>query len=213
MKRILASEMLGTALLVATVIGSGIMAERMAGGNDAVALLGNTAATAAVLYVLISLLGPISGAQFNPAVTLFLERRHNRAAMILAQMAGGVSGALLAHAMFGLPLMQESAHIRATQGEWLGEAVATFGLILTIRLGARYRPDALPALVAGWITAGYWFTSSTSFANPAVTLARTLTDSFSGIRPADAPAFVLMQLLGAAMAMAVSGWLMKEDKA
>lgn len=213
MKRILASEFIGTAMLVATVIGSGIMAQRLSNGNDAVALLGNTAATAAVLYVLISLLGPVSGAQFNPAVTLFLERRHNRAAMILAQCAGGVAGAMLAHAMFGQSLVQASQHVRASHGEWLGEAVATFGLLLTIRLGARYRPEALPALVAAWIVAGYWFTSSTSFANPAVTLARTLTDSFSGIRPADAPAFVLMQLLGAAMAMVISGWLMKEDKA
>lgn len=213
MRRILASEMLGTAVLVATVIGSGIMAERMAGGNDAVALLGNTAATAAVLYVLISLFGPISGAQFNPAVTLLLERTHNRTTIIVAQLAGGLLGAVLAHAMFGLPLVQASQHIRASHGEWLGEAVATFGLILTIRLGARFRPDALPALVAAWITAGYWFTSSTSFANPAVTLARTLTDSFSGIRVWDAPAFVLMQLLGAAMAMVISGWLIKEDMA
>ncbi len=213
MRRVLASEMLGTGVLVATVIGSGIMAERMAVGNDAVALLGNTAATAAVLYVLISVFGPISGAQFNPAVTLFLERRHNRPAMILAQAAGGLLGAMLAHAMFGLPLVQASQHVRATQGEWLGEAVATFGLVLTIRLGARYRPDAVPALVAAWITAGYWFTSSTSFANPAVTLARTLTDSFSGIRASDAPAFVLMQLLGAGVAVALSGWLMKKDTA
>lgn len=213
MKRVLASEMLGTGLLVATVIGSGVMAERMAGGNAAVALTGNTVATAAVLYVLVSLLGPVSGAQLNPAVTLFLERKHNRATIILAQMAGGLLGAMLAHAMFGLPLLQAGQHVRATHGEWLGEAVATFGLIFTIRLGARYRPDALPALVAAWITAGYWFTSSTSFANPAVTLARTLTDSFSGIRAWDAPAFVLMQLLGAAMAMVVTGWLMKDDTA
>ncbi len=213
MKRVLASELLGTALLVATVIGSGIMADRLSGGNDALALLGNTAATAAVLYVLISLLGPISGAQFNPAVTLFLERRGNRGAMILAQVAGGVLGAMLAHAMFGLEPVQQGVHTRATPGEWLGEALATFGLLLTIRLGLKYRADALPALVAAWITAGYWFTSSTSFANPAVTLARTLTGSFSGIRPVDAPAFVLMQLLGAGAAVALSGWLMKEDKA
>ncbi len=212
MKRVLTSEFIGTCLLVATVIGSGIMAERMAGGNAAVALLGNTAATGAVLYVLISLLGPISGAQFNPAVTLFLERRHNRAAMIVTQCAGAVAGTMLAHAMFGLAVVQESAHVRATHGEWLGEAVATFGLILTIRLGAKYRPDALPALVAAWIIAGYWFTSSTSFANPAVTLARTLTDSFSGIRPLDAPAFVVMQLLGAGAALWLSGWIMKEDE-
>lgn len=211
MKRVLVSEFIGTCLLVATVIGSGIMAEQLSNGNVAVALMGNTAATGAVLYVLISLLGPISGAQFNPAVTLFLERRHNRAAMIVTQCLGAVTGAVLAHAMFGLPLVQESAHIRATHGEWLGEAVATLGLLLTIRLGAQYRPEALPALVAGWIIAGYWFTSSTSFANPAVTLARTLTDSFSGIRPMDAPAFVAMQLLGAGAAMLVSRWLLKGE--
>jgi glycerol uptake facilitator-like aquaporin len=212
MKRVIASEFLGTCLLVATVIGSGIMAERLSEGNDALALLGNTAATGAVLYVLISLLGPISGAQFNPAVTLFLERRHNRAAMILTQSAGGVAGTLLAHAMFGVALLQGSAHVRASTGEWLGEAVATFGLILTIRLGAKYRPDSLPTLVALWIVAGYWFTSSTSFANPAVTLARTMTDSFSGIRPIDAPAFVAMQLLGALLATRVSNWLIGDKE-
>jgi glycerol uptake facilitator-like aquaporin len=210
MKRILAAESLGTCLLVATVIGSGIMAQRLAGGNDALALLGNTTATGAVLYVLITLLAPVSGAQFNPAVTLFLERTHNRAAIILAQCLGAVTGTILAHAMFGAVLVQSSAHIRATHGEWLGEAVATFGLILTIRLGARYRPDALPALVAAWIVAGYWFTSSTSFANPAVTLARTMTDSFSGIRPLDAPAFVAMQLTGALLANRFSNWLTKD---
>lgn len=212
LKRVLAAEALGTCLLVAAVIGSGIMAERLAGGNVALALLGNTAATGAVLYVLITLFAPISGAQFNPAVTLFLERTHNRAAIILAQMAGGIGGMLLAHAMFGAPLYAASANTRASHGEWLGEAVATFGLILTIRLGARYRAEALPALVAAWIVAGYWFTSSTSFANPAVTLARTMTDSFSGIRPLDAPAFVAMQLLGALLATRFSHWLMKDER-
>ncbi len=211
MKRILAAEMVGTCLLVATVIGSGIMAENLAGGNVAVALIGNTAATGAVLYVLISVFAPISGAQFNPAVTLVLDRSHNRAAIITAQIAGGIAGALLAHAMFGEPLFSASTNTRATRGEWLGEAVATFGLILTIRLGARYRPDAVPALVAAWIVAGYWFTSSTSFANPAVTIARTMTDSFSGIRPLDAPAFIAMQMAGALLAAWFSGWLIKDD--
>ncbi|MEZ5654572.1 MAG: MIP/aquaporin family protein [Sphingobium sp.] len=211
MKRILAAEMMGTCLLVATVIGSGIMAENLAGGNVAVALIGNTAATGAVLYVLISVFAPISGAQFNPAVTLVLDRSRNRAAIITAQITGGIAGALLAHAMFGEPLFSASTNMRATRGEWLGEAVATFGLILTIRLGTRYRPDTVPALVAAWIVAGYWFTSSTSFANPAVTIARTMTDSFSGIRPFDAPAFIAMQMAGALLAACFTGWLIKDD--
>jgi len=211
MKRVLTAEALGTCLLVATVIGSGIMAERLASGNIAVALIGNTAATGAVLYVLITLFAPVSGAHFNPAVTLFLAHKHNRAALIIVQVAGGVGGALLAHAMFGEPLYAASTNTRATPGEWLGEAVATFGLILTIRLGSHYRPDAVPALVASWIVAGYWFTSSTSFANPAVTIARTLTDSFSGIRPIDAPAFVAMQIAGALGATIVSNWLLKDE--
>lgn len=211
LKRTLTAEALGTCLLVATVIGSGIMAERLASGNNAVALIGNTAATGAVLYVLITLFAPISGAHFNPAVSLFLAQKHNRAAFIIAQISGGVAGAVLAHAMFGEPLYAASTHARATPGEWLGEAVATFGLVLTIRLGSRYRPDAVPALVASWIIAGYWFTSSTSFANPAVTIARTLTDSFSGIRPIDAPAFVAMQCAGALGATIVSNWLLKDE--
>ncbi|MCB2014624.1 MAG: aquaporin [Sphingobium sp.] len=211
LKRILAAEALGTCLLVATVVGSGIMAERLASGNIALALLGNTVATGAVLYVLISIFAPTSGAQFNPAVTLFLEREHSRIALIIAQIGGGAAGAVLAHAMFGEPLYAASTHVRATYGEWLGEAVATFGLIMTIRLAVKHRPAALPALVAAWITAGYWFTSSTSFANPAVTLARTMTDSFSGIRPLDAPAFIAMQLLGALLATRFSDWLTKEE--
>lgn len=213
LRRTLAAEALGTCLLVATVIGSGIMAERLSDGNVAIALLGNTIATGAVLYVLITLFAPISGAQFNPAVTLMLERRHSRAAMIAAQAAGGIAGAWLAHAMFGLPLIETSGHMRASRGEWLGEAVATFGLILTIRLGSRFRPQAIPALVACWIVAGYWFTSSTSFANPAVTIARTLTGSFSGIRPLDAPAFIAMQMAGALLAMLFSRWLIEDEKA
>ncbi|MFM9978865.1 MAG: aquaporin [Sphingomonadaceae bacterium] len=201
------AEALGTCLLVATVVGSGIMASQLAGGNDAVALLGNTAATAAVLFVLITLLGPISGAQFNPVVTLLFGPR--RVATIVVQFAAAIGGTLLAHAMFGLPLLQESIKVRATPGEWLGEAVATFGLILTIRLGLRHRPEAVPALVAAWITAGYWFTSSTSFANPAVTIARMLTDSFAGIRPADAPAFIIAQLTGGGLGYWISGWLLE----
>lgn len=203
------AEALGTCLLVATVIGSGIMAARLAGGNDAVALLGNTAATAAVLFVLITLLAPLSGAQFNPVVSLLFGPR--RAVVIPVQIAAAIAGAMLAHVMFGLDPVQASAHVRATAGEWAGEAVATFGLILTIRLGAKYRPHAVPALVAAWITAGYWFTSSTSFANPAVTIARAFSDTFAGIRPVDVPAFIIAQLIGGTLGYALSGWLIAED--
>lgn len=209
-KRALVAEALGTCLLVATVIGSGILAARLSGGNDAVALLGNTAATAAVLYVLISLFGPISGAQFNPVVTLLFGPR--RASVMGVQILAAMAGVLLAHAMFGLALVQASSHVRATPGEWIGEAVATFGLILTIRIGSKYRPDAVPVLVAAWITAGYWFTSSTSFANPAVTIARAFSDTFAGIRPVDAPAFIVAQLIGGILGYVVSGWLAAEEK-
>lgn len=211
MKRILAAEALGTGLLVATVIGSGIMAQRLAGGNDAVALLGNTAATGAVLYVLVSLLGPVSGAQFNPAVTLLLGSRAPRALVVAVQIAAGIAGAVIAHAMFDMDLLQQGAKIRTGSGQWLGEAVASFGLLLTIRLAIRYRPEAVPALVAAWIIAGYWFTSSTSFANPAVTIARTFTDSFSGIRLIDAPGFILAQCVGASLGFWTAGWLSKEE--
>lgn len=207
--RRIAAEGLGTLLLVATVVGSGIMAERLAGGNDAVALLGNTGATAAVLYVLIATLGPVSGAHFNPAVTL-IAGAPNRAGYIASQVAGGVLGVLLVHLMFAAPVLQLGVKPRTGMGQWIGEGVATFGLVLTIRLGARYRPDALPALVAAWITAGYWFTSSTSFANPAVTLARALTDSFAGLRPIDVPGFVIAQLVGALAGSAVARWLVRD---
>jgi glycerol uptake facilitator-like aquaporin len=214
-KRILAAEAVGTMLLVATVIGSGIMAERLAGGNDAVALLGNTGATAAKLYVLISLFGPISGAQFNPAVTLLLGRR-SRGLIIAVQIAGAVAGAVagtvLAHLMLGHAVIETGVKMRTGPAIWLGEFVATFGLLLTIRLGMRYRPDSIPVLVAAWIVAGYWFTSSTSFANPAVTLARALTDSFAGIRMIDVPGFVVAQLAGAAAGYFVSGWLTAEQE-
>ncbi|MFZ4747350.1 MAG: aquaporin [Sphingomonas sp.] len=211
MKRILAAEAVGTLLLVATVIGSGIMAARLAGGNDAVALLGNTAATGAMLYVLIALLGPISGAQFNPAVTLLLGAR-SRTAVIAVQIAAAIAGTVLAHLMFGHAALEIGVKLRSGPAIWLGEFVATFGLLLTIRLGLRYRPDGVPALVAAWIVAGYWFTSSTSFANPAVTLARALTDSFAGIRMIDVPAFVVAQLAGAAAGYFVSGWLATEQE-
>ena len=198
-------------LLVATVIGSGIMAERLAGGNDAVALLGNTAATGAMLYVLITLLGPISGAQFNPAVTILLGAR-SRVAVIVVQIVGAVAGTILAHLMFGHAALEMGAKPRSGPAIWLGEFVATFGLLLTIRLGVRYRPDGVAALVAAWIVAGYWFTSSTSFANPAVTLARALTDSFAGIRVIDVPTFVVAQFAGAAAGYFVSGWLTAEQE-
>lgn len=210
MKRIVAAEAIGTALLVATVIGSGIMAEQLANGINAVALLGNTAATAAMLYVLISLFGPISGAHFNPLVTLFLADSGSRWVIVIVQIAAAIGGAMLAHAMFQFPLVDVGIKPRSGLPIWLGEMVATFGLLMTIRLGARYRPDALPALVAAWIVAGYWFTSSTSFANPAVTVARGLTDSFAGIRIIDVPAFVVAQIVGATLGYYVSGWLIQE---
>ena len=205
--RALAAEFIGSLILFATVVGSGIMAERLAGGNVAVALIGNTAATGAVLYVLINLLGPVSGAHFNPAVTLMLGARRLWLPFVAAQLLGGVIGVLIAHAMFGLPLIETSTHIRTGVGQWIGEFVATFGLLFTIVVGSRQRPDAVPALVALWIVAGYWFTSSTSFANPAITLARALTDSFAGIRPADAPGFIIAQFAGAWVAVRFAKWL------
>ena len=205
--RRLAAEFIGTMLLLATVVGSGVMAERLSGGNDAVALLGNTGATAAVLYVLISLFGPLSGAHFNPAVTLLLAERRDRLPYVAVQIIAAILGVMLVHVMFAMDVMQLGVKPRTGFGQWVSEAVATFGLLLTIILGVRYRPQAVPALVAAWITAGYWFTASTSFANPAVTLARALTDSFAGIRPADAPAFIFAQLLGAGLAAIIGRWL------
>lgn len=205
--RRLAAEFIGTMLLLATVVGSGVMAERLSGGNDAVALLGNTGATAAVLYVLISLFGPLSGAHFNPAVTLLLAERRDRLPYVAVQIIAAILGVMLVHVMFAMDVMQLGVKPRTGFGQWVSEAVATFGLLLTIILGVRYRPQAVPVLVAAWITAGYWFTASTSFANPAVTLARALTDSFAGIRPADAPAFIFAQLLGAGLAAIIGRWL------
>jgi glycerol uptake facilitator-like aquaporin len=212
-KRAIVAEAIGTALLVATVIGSGIMAERLANGNDAVALLGNTAATGAMLYVLINLLGPISGAQFNPLVTVLFSTGRSRWAIIAAQILAAVAGAMLAHAMFGHALIEAGRNVRSGPSTLLGEAVATFGLLMTIRLGLRFRADAVPALVAAWIVAGYWFTSSTSFANPAVTIARALTDSFSGIRMVDVPGFIVAQIIGGIAGYWVSGWLITEEEA
>ena len=214
--RRLAAEALGSALLFATVIGSGIMAERLAGGNAAVALLGNTVATAAMLVVLITVLGPVSGAHFNPAVSLVVALRRDlggrdAVAYVAAQLAGGLAGVIVAHAMFDLPLIQTGVKLRNGPGQWLGEFVATFALLLTILGTVRYRPAWVPVTVAMAITAGYWFTSSTSFANPAITLARSLTDSFSGIRLADAPGFIAAQFAGALAAAAAARWLFDND--
>ncbi len=212
----LAAEALGSAMLFATVIGSGIMAESLAGGNAAVALLGNTLATAAMLFVLITMLGPVSGAQFNPAVTLvFAMRREldwrDAGPYVAAQIAGGLAGVLIAHGMFDLPLWQVGTKVRTGAGQWLGEAVATFALVLTILGTLRHRPAWVPAAVACVIAAGYWFTSSTSFANPAITLARAMTDSFSGIRPMDAPGFVAAQFAGALLGGWLGAWLFAVD--
>ena len=202
MKQKLCSEALGSFLLFATVIGSGIMAEQLAGGNMAVALIGNTLATAAMLYVLIAMLAPPSGAHFNPAVSLVMHLRGELSAAELAgfvavQLAAGIIGVWTAHAMFDLPILQSSHHLRSGPGQWLGEFVATFGLVITILMTARHRPASVPASVALYIAAAYWFTSSTSFANPAITLARSLSDTFAGIAPSSVPGFVLAQLAGA----------------
>jgi glycerol uptake facilitator-like aquaporin len=205
--RRLLSEFLGTALLLATVVGSGIMGEALSRGNDGIALLANASATASALYVLIVVLGPISGAHFNPAVTLVMRIRgevdtRTAVAYVAVQVIAAVVGVAIAHAMFGQELLQPGTHVRTGPAQWLSEGVATFGLLITILLGARHRPAALPALVAAWIFAAYWFTASTSFANPAVTLARALTQTFAGIRLADVPAFVGAQVVGALVAMA-----------
>ena len=207
-----AAEAIGTSLLLAAVVGSGIMAERLSGGNTGLALLANTIATGASLVVLILTFGPVSGAHFNPAVSFGEAWRGNlsrRDAKIYAcvQIAGGVAGVLLAHAMFGLPLLQVSEHVRGGAAQALSEFVATFGLLLVIGNCARSRPEAVPLAVGLYITGAYWFTASTSFANPAVTIARSLTDTFAGIRPTDVPVFIVSQVAGAAVATIVSGWM------
>jgi glycerol uptake facilitator-like aquaporin len=208
LRRRLFAEGLGSMLLATTVIGSGIMAERLAAGNMAVALLANTTATVAVLATLIALLGPVSGAHFNPAVSL-IEALRNRLGWreaigyVGVQIVGCCAGAILAHAMFELPLIQTSTHVRAGWSQLLAELVATFGLLLVI-LGHR-RSENIPWMVACWIGAAYWFTASTSFANPAITLARSMTNSFSGIRPTDAPGFIAAQVAGALLALGVAG--------
>jgi glycerol uptake facilitator-like aquaporin len=215
--RVLAAEALGTGMLLAVVVGSGVMAETLAGGNVAIALLANSLATALGLFVLVLVFAPISGAHFNPVVSAVDAWRAGtpRAALprILAQLVGAPLGVVLAHAMFALPLMQTSTHARAGAGLWLGEIVATAGLLGVVLVVPRHRPDATALAVGAYVGSAYWFTSSTSFANPAVTLARTLTDTFTGILPADAPAFVAAQLLGAAIGAGFFGWLLADGRA
>lgn len=217
MPRALVAELAGTALLLMAVVGSGIMAERLAGGNLAVALLANTLATGAALVALIQTFGPLSGAHFNPAVSLALAlaghfERRTVAAYAAAQTAGAIAGVWLAHLMFDLPLLQTGSKIRFGTGQWTGEVIATFALVTVILAGVRQRSTTLPWSVALTVVAAYWFTSSTSFANPAVTLARALTDSFSGIRPADAPWFIAAQLAGAALAVLFARWLFARNR-
>ncbi|HVL72036.1 MAG TPA: MIP/aquaporin family protein [Beijerinckiaceae bacterium] len=218
LSRRLVAEALGTGFLVATVVGSGIMADRLAGGNAALALLCNTIPTGAILVVLILALGPVSGAHLNPAVSLVMAV--NRALpwreaglYAAAQVAGGCLGTLLAHAMFGLELLQAGGTARSGAPLWLAEFVATFGLLATILALVRFRLDAVPVAVGLYITAAYWFTASTSFANPAVTVARGLTDTFAGIAPGNVPMFVLAQLAGALSAAALLGWLLGSPQA
>jgi glycerol uptake facilitator-like aquaporin len=203
--RRLFAEAIGSFFLFATVVGSGIMAANLSAGNDAVALLGNTLATGAMLFVLITMLGPISGAHFNPAVSLVMAARGElgwryASAYIAAQLAFGILGVWAAHLMFDLPVLQTSVKARTGMGQWFSEGIATFGLILTILGTVRHRPQWVPASVALYITAAYWFTASTSFANPAITMARSLSNTFAGIAPHDTPMFVVAQLVGAGLA-------------
>lgn len=212
--RRLVAEALGTFFLLATVVGSGIMGESLASGNSAIALLGNTIATGAILAVLILIFGPISGAHFNPAVTLaFALRREiswgQGGVYVLVQIGAAIAGAVVAHLMFDQSLIQSSTHVRTGPGQWTGEIVATFGLVATILGCIKAAPQAVPYAVGLFITAGYWFTSSTSFANPAVTIARTFTNTFSGIHPDNAALFIAAQLAGAVAATFIMGWLLK----
>jgi glycerol uptake facilitator-like aquaporin len=216
--RRLAAEGLGTALLLAIVVGSGVMGERLAGGNVAIALLGNTLATGAGLVVLITILGPLSGAHFNPAVSWVCVLRRELGAgtaalYTLVQVAGAILGVWAAHLMFGEAVLQISSKLRDGPGQIFSEFVATFGLIATILGCGRFKPDFTPVAVGLYITAAYWFTASTSFANPAVTIARSLSDTFAGIAPSSAPAFIVAQLLGAAAAAALFSWLFKPQGA
>lgn len=215
MLRRLMAEWLGTLTLLATVVGSGIMAERLSDGNTAIALLGNTIPTGAILIVLILVFGPISGAHFNPAVTLVFALRKEISVresllFVVAQILGGIAGVFIAHIMFDNPLIDFSTTVRAGLGQWVGEFVATFGLIGTILGCIKSRPEAVPYAVGLYITAAYWFTSSTSFANPAVTIARGFSDTFAGIHPANVAPFIAVQLTAAVMAAAFFRWLLSE---
>ena len=210
--RRLASEFLGTALLLAAVVGSGIMAEKLSGGNTGLALLANSLATGAALFVLITIFGPISGAHFNPAVTLVMRLKKSIPAVdallyTAAQVAGGIAGVLVTHVMFDLNVLQTSATARTGVGQWTAEAVATFGLILTILGAVRFAADKVAMAVALYIVSAYWFTASTSFANPAVTIARSFTNTFAGIAPADVAAFIAAQIVGAILGLVIGCWL------
>lgn len=212
-----AAEVLGSALLLMIVVGSGIMGQRLSGGNTALTLLANSLATGCGLVVLIQVFGPISGAHFNPIVTVIAAVRRDlpwRMALtyVPAQIAGAVIGVWAAHLMFDLPVLQISTHVRSGGGQLFAEGVATFGLLATLLGTSRFRPEATPVAVGLYITAAYWFTASTSFANPAVTLARCLTDTFAGIAPTDAPAFILAQLLGALIAVGAFNWLLVRQR-
>jgi len=216
-KHALLAEALGTAALLAVVVGSGVMGERLAQGNDAVALLANSLATGAGLYVLITLLAPISGAHFNPLVSVAMRWRgelSTSAAVgyVIVQFIGAIAGVLAAHAMFDLPLLQASTHLRNGAGQWCSEVIATAGLLATVLLALRAHSTRIPALVGSYIAAAYWFTASTSFANPAVTLARALTATFSGIRPVDVPGFIVAQCAGATLVLAVAAMLSEPSK-
>lgn len=216
MNRDVWAEAIGSFFLFCTVIGSGIMADRLAGGNTAVALLGNTAATGAMLFVLITMLGPLSGAHFNPAVTLVFRLRGDLSTgtavrLIAGQIAGGIPGVWAAHFMFAEPILQLSSKVRTGTGQWAGEFIATFGLVFVILGTLRHRPQAIPASVALYIVAAYWFTSSTSFANPAITLARALSDTFAGIAPADVPAFIAAQVAGSLAALVAASIIFAQE--
>ena len=214
--RKLAAEALGSAMLLAAVVGSGIMGERLAGGNTAIALLANSLATGAALFALITLFAPISGAHFNPVVTMIeawscrMPRWH-APFYLIAQFAGAIVGVVIAHLMFELPLIQPSQHIRTGAAQWFSEFIATFGLLSVILHGSKSRVTTVAAMVACYITAAYWFTASTSLANPAVTLARSLTDTFSGIRMIDVPMFMIAQVLGAIAAYVLYRWMVREQ--
>ncbi|WP_299483304.1 MIP/aquaporin family protein [uncultured Roseibium sp.] len=216
LSRRLTAEALGTAMLVGTVVGSGIMADKLS-DDVAVSLLGNTIPTGAILVVLITILGPISGAHFNPAVTFVFWMKRQLSvsegiSYIVAQILGGICGSLIAHVMFELPILQASTTVRTGGGQWVAEVVATFGLLASILAGIRFREAAVPWLVGLYITAAYWFTASTSFANPAVAISRAFTDTFAGIRPIDLPGFIFAEFIGAALALALFSWLLTSEK-